>query len=428
MKSEKIFFNTFYILPFFLIINKGIANVLLVLMLLYMTFKLYKLKDEFFEFFRANGAYFYPLVLLNFYLIFNTLIISETYLYSIGRLLIFNFFSLFFIFFQFFINYNNKYINYKKLSLFFLIIFSFLIFDTYYQFFFRTDLLGYEIITFRLTGPFGNEEIVGAFLFKFMFFIFYFILNNHLLKNYILFFIAICLFIIILSGERIAAIYGIFFIIIFIVSNIKAINSSRQILIIFLFILIAFFQLIKVTYESKILNHMNANELNKPLEYIPENRLDEITLIMINRYTRNIFSDLNYDDSSYFKLFKSGIEIWKDNKLFGVGLKNYRKKCTEMKLNIDYECSTHPHNLLFELLSEIGLIGTLLFFYAIFINIFRIIKMSNIPFYLFFSLSPSLIPFINTSFFNSFSMSIFLIQLILIIIISYSHNSNQSPL
>ena len=188
-----------------------------------------------------------------------------------------------------------------------------------------------------------------------------------------------------------ATIYAIFFTIIFIASNIKVINSSRQILIISLIILISSFQLIKVSYESGIFNYMNNDEINKPLEYMPKSRLDEITVEMINRYTRNIYADLNFNESSYFKLFKSGVEIWNENKLFGVGLKNYRNKCKDMKLNIDYECSTHPHNLMFELLSEIGLIGTLLFFYAIFINIFRIIKINNAPLYLFFSLSPLLI-------------------------------------
>ena len=331
-------------------------------MLIYMTLKLSKLKEQFFNFFRKNSIYFYPLLLLNLYLIFNTFIVSENYFHSLGRLLVFIFFSFFLIIFQFFINYYNKYINFKKLSIIFLIIFSLLIFDTYYQFFFRTDLLGNEIITFRLTGPFGDEKIVGAFLFKFMFFIFYFILHNQRLKNYIIFFIFICLLIIFLSGERMATIYAIFFTIIFIASNIKVINSSRQILIISLIILISSFQLIKVSYESGIFNYMNNDEINKPLEYMPKSRLDEITVEMINRYTRNIYADLNFNESSYFKLFKSGVEIWNENKLFGVGLKNYRNKCKDMKLNIDYECSTHPHNLMFELLSEIGLIGTLLFF------------------------------------------------------------------
>ena len=58
MKSVKIFFNTFYILPFFLIINKGIAATIVILMLIYMTLKLSKLKEQFFNFLEKTVSIF----------------------------------------------------------------------------------------------------------------------------------------------------------------------------------------------------------------------------------------------------------------------------------------------------------------------------------------------------------------------------------
>ena len=63
----------------------------------------------------------------------------------------------------------------------------------------------------------------------------------------------------------------------------------------------------------------------------------------------------------YFKLYDSGFQVFKNNKLFGVGNKNYRvETCNEIKKNDKYICTTHPHQVYFELLSEHGLIGTLI--------------------------------------------------------------------
>jgi len=107
---------------------------------------------------------------------------------------------------------------------------------------------------------------------------------------------------------------------------------------------------------------------------------------MINRYTINIFSDLNYDNSSYFKLFKSGIEIWKDNKLIGIGLKQFRKKCADKRYDDiksalkSIRCATHPHHTYIEILSETGLVGLLIFLtliYGLFKKILTIKKYEN---------------------------------------------------
>ena len=40
-----------------------------------------------------------------------------------------------------------------------------------------------------------------------------------------------------------------------------------------------------------------------------------------------------FQDSSYFILYKSALKVWSENKLFGVGLKNFRLSCKEIKLD-----------------------------------------------------------------------------------------------
>lgn len=83
------------------------------------------------------------------------------------------------------------------------------------------------------------------------------------------------------------------------------------------------------------------------------------------RYLSTITEIKNYNEFGYFRLFSSSFNIWQDNKLFGVGLKNYRVICntnTKDKFTeLPILCSTHPHNNWLELLVETGIIGTILF-------------------------------------------------------------------
>ena len=61
----------------------------------------------------------------------------------------------------------------------------------------------------------------------------------------------------------------------------------------------------------------------------------------------------------YFQLYDSAFEVFKNNKLLGVGNKNYRvETCKETNIDEKYICTTHPHQIYFEFLSEHGLIGT----------------------------------------------------------------------
>ena len=74
--------------------------------------------------------------------------------------------------------------------------------------------------------------------------------------------------------------------------------------------------------------------------------------------------------------------ISKDNLLFGSGIRTFRIVCKEYdninSLRKDSRCSTHPHNIYLEILSETGTIGfiLILLFFFIFLKNF-IIKSKN---------------------------------------------------
>ena len=90
----------------------------------------------------------------------------------------------------------------------------------------------------------------------------------------------------------------------------------------------------------------------------------------------------NVKNTLYFQLYESGFEVFKNNKLFGVGNKNYRiETCNDIQKNNKYICTTHPHQIYFEFLSEHGLIGTLIilgiFYKLIFSKILNTIRGKN---------------------------------------------------
>ena len=88
--------------------------------------------------------------------------------------------------------------------------------------------------------------------------------------------------------------------------------------------------------------------------------------------------------------------MWKDHVLTGVGLGNYENACIENEKyrskKINYgSCSSHPHNIYIQFLSESGLIGFTLFIIFVFLILIKIIgqysvnnKFSLIHFFIIF--------------------------------------------
>lgn len=84
-----------------------------------------------------------------------------------------------------------------------------------------------------------------------------------------------------------------------------------------------------------------------------------------------------YENSPWGQHHSAALDIFRDNKILGTGVRSYRYVCQEYDKDNLYlshsRCSTHPHNLHFELLSEVGLIGHIIFLILViglFIKIF----------------------------------------------------------
>ena len=291
--------------------------------------------------------------ILYIYLIFNSFISID---YSKGILRNLGFLRIIILFVA--INYFFQYENFfKKIFKFWFIVIFIVLIDVFIERFTGTNILGFggEIYQERLVSFFKDEPIVGGYLNGFYLIIIGFLfteLKDN--KHYLIILFSIIFFIsILLTGERsntIKALFGIS-ILLLLYKNLdikkKVITLTTMIFLIFILV-----------SNIEILNQRFVNQFNPTNENIKEK------------------------NSIYFNLYRSSFEVFKNYKLLGVGNKNYRvETCKEINKNDKYICSTHPHQIYFEFISEHGLIGTLIilsiFYKLIFSKILRTIREKN---------------------------------------------------
>ncbi len=261
-----------------------------------------------------------------------------------------------FIFFLILLNYLlNKYE--KKLLRFFFYSSSFglffLIFDAFVQYFFGFDLFMYEKPYQRLTATFGDEQIVGSFISKFMPFYVGLLVLLEKNKNLIFFTIIISCIITFLSGERSATFYVVLYslILLFLLN----VNNKKKFLIFWLFIFAVYSSFL--TFDKDLRNrHLSS------FETIFDNEDKKIT----------IFSEAH--EFHYL----SAYQIFLDNKFIGIGPKGYRYECGKEKYYIStMSCTTHPHNILLQFAAETGIIGLIFYFGSLIYLIINFLKAFN---------------------------------------------------
>jgi O-antigen ligase len=126
-----------------------------------------------------------------------------------------------------------------------------------------------------------------------------------------------------------------------------------------------------------------------------------------------------FDNTVYGAHYNVAKEIFKDNKVFGAGIKNFRIESFSKKYsNLDHKqndrrANTHPHQIHYEFLSETGLLGYLSFIFFICFSLYLAIKtyfqnrnlfQLSAIFYVLISLLP-LLP--SGSFFSTYTSSLF---------------------
>lgn len=349
-KKEVFFFYTlpiflFSLIPFFLITGPFLSD--LSVSLISILFLIYCLKKKNFSYF--NNKYFYIFLIFWIYLVLNSLF-NNFNLDSLKISFFYFRFGVFVVSISTLMLLDNKILKYFFYSIFFC--FIILIVDGFYQYFMGETILGWKNKSiYRLSSLFGDELILGSYLSR-LWPIFFGLSILIFKRKDKLFFLLIVMFVlsevlIFLSGERTSFFFmniSAIFVIIFSQKLLK-LRLITVFLSLLLLFLIAF-----INPSAKI-------------------RMIDQTLDQIN-FTNKESQKLYIFSKEHDHLFKTAYKIFLDNKLFGVGVKNFRNFCKYEKYGISqYHCSTHPHNTYLQILSEIGIIGfsfliiVLLFFF-----------------------------------------------------------------
>ena len=262
---------------------------------------------------------------------------------------------------------KSKFIDPKIFAFFALISTSFLSIDIIYQHINGQDFFGNKPFDGRFNGIFEHEAVAGSYIQKFSLISFLFIVLSNL--NYKFIFITIFINLlgigILLSLDRMPFLIYLFILIILIIF----LNKRRSLLISNLLIILLIFTLlfknydpIKNRYES--LNHeINFSKIN--IFFQDNNHIDkEIKVI-----DQNIFI------GDYSKIYKSVYYLWLEKPILGSGVKSFQVNCHKLLINKkDITCSTHPHNIYLEVITNQGLAGLLIFISLIILIINNFVK------------------------------------------------------
>ena len=237
----------------------------------------------------------------------------------------------------------------------FIICFLLLIFDGYFQYFIKENIFGnpVDLGSKRIRLLFNDQYILGSFLSRLfpVFLALTFLLYSNK-KKYIFsisFLFVLIETLIFLSGERVAFFFNTLSAIFIII----LINKFKKIRIITLLLSFSAIILISI-YDDTAKKRIWDQTINQ---------------IGIKSSKINIFSEIH--ESHYLSAYK----MFLDNKIIGIGIRNYRNYCHEPKyITHQLSCTTHPHNTYVQLLAETGIIG---FSFGAILFVYFIFKMLN---------------------------------------------------
>ena len=291
-------------------------------------------------------------ILLVFYLaIIISSILSDNSLISLKS----SVFSIRFLLFSVIIYILLKRIKFFEQFIFLISIKFFIIcvFDGYLQLLTGKNIFLYDTSSDFVTGLFFEEKKLGRYLISFSPILvgLYLSLGNKtmnfkLINSYI--FLNFVFFIVLFTSERVSMFYAIFTILIIIIFGLK--YSKKYLLLILLPCLIF------VSSYSLNINNF-SNTVNDSFKQITDNN--------------NSFS---YPSKQHRGFMTTSFELFKEKPVLGIGPNNYRHDCKNIIIKEVRYCSTHPHNIFFQIMAETGIIGLLIYIYFIFMTFKKIIK------------------------------------------------------
>ena len=324
-------------LPLFFFMGTGVLNAAIIILDFIFIIEILSKKRLFF----LKNYIFYSLLLLWVTLLINVFFSIDP-INSFYRGFGFIRFVFFVMLIIYYFNLENK-IFQNTILFWWLSIFIVTSVDLIFEFINGKNILGFaSYMPGRLAGFFNDELIVGHFYYGFVLIIIFsitflfsekkFFKNNKKFefKNIIYLFIFIFLLISFLIGERSNFIKVFIMILLFTFLYDKKLFKLKIILFSSFFLIIILLLNSNPAYKNRFINQIFKPMYNYPIEY--------------------------FNNSIYFQHYRTALKVYDNNKIFGVGLKNYR---IEVNKNIykNLNASIHPHQVHFEFLSELGLVG-----------------------------------------------------------------------
>ncbi len=420
MKNKYLLFNRYLIslLPISLIFSIFIADLIVSLTSVFFLF---------YSLFKKNYSIFNVIEFKIFILFYSVCIIgslnSDFVIYSLTKVLPLIRFGLFIILIKYLIKKDDKFLNFflNSLLISVLILSIGLVFQSL-----SIGPFKISIWNNRYSSFFFDELIMGSYLAKILPIL---IALLFMFKKKILIYLTVLVvsIMILLSGERSAIIsLSILLGFIFLFTNLFDYKKKIFLVVCLLFsISITLFlnDNLKFRVIDKTLYQLRIIEPERDyVEFKYSDKPEKYTAIAREEF----FLPLKY-----YLLFNTGFKIFSDHIFLGTGVKTFRIYCKKneyyLKKNYlafkdkpdDYYegftgvdgCSTHPHNYYIQLLSETGLITTLIVFIVFCLSIYNYFKTNLFEKkIIFLSIFINLFPFITTgNFFNNFiSILIFL--------------------
>tara|TARA_B110000003_G_scaffold275873_1_gene319868 strand:- start:189 stop:1466 length:1278 start_codon:yes stop_codon:yes gene_type:complete len=361
--KKNIFFLdwSLFLLPISMIIGNAAININCLIIIFLFLFNVFKKKNL--DNLKKPKAII-PLLILFFFFLLNIYFSVDQ---KISLISFFGIIKYIFVALAFIYCFRNVDFFIDKFSKVVLVILVLVCVDVLIQYFFGADVFGNQVNKhhgYRLSGPFGDEYIVGSYISKFALISLFYL--NKKKGIYEALFLIFALGIVLLSNERSASIMFFAGIIVYFIltTNLKftkkLINfSCLAALIIILFNLNNQLRehFIKRTFQQFGIIE-NVDSRGAPLG----NKID------------------SFWDSKWGAHFLTAFEISKNKPTLGSGLHTFRIECKNKKYEkiesgyFNERCNTHPHNIYLEVLSELGILFFIFFIIFIFYFLFKLFK------------------------------------------------------
>ena len=351
LKKNTIETNILFILillyPISLVIGPALIEITIFLSLIvsFFIFKKANLKNFFLKFNYKFILIFFCITIISSLLSDNIIISLKSSFFSIR-------FFIFFIIFTLLINKLDKFNEiFFKTSFVFIVI---CIFDGYLNLFFNINIFFNEMkLDGPITGLFFEEKKLGRYLVTLSPILagLYLINKNEnihfkIIKVFI--FLNIVFLLVLYTSERVSMFYASFTIFCIIMLGLK---YSKKYLFFFLVpIIIVIF-----------LNEFKIKHFNTQIK-------DSINQITNNK------KEFSYPSKQHRAFIYTSYKLFTQSPLFGIGANNYRNSCKQIKYDSVKNCSTHPHNIFFQILAETGILGTIIYIYFLLVIIIKLMS------------------------------------------------------